>query len=86
MTVFLVRQGYSKNYVLDMDHVSFTALYDMVYRETLTEKADRMELDSVAAQADGAGIKKVSQNLRIAAGTAERKSDMDAFRKRLAGN
>ncbi len=80
MTVYLVRQGFKQSDLMDMDHVSFTALHDMTKKQDLDEAAQQMELDSVAAQADRKGITSVADKLRDAAGTGKPKS-LDAFKK-----
>jgi hypothetical protein len=85
MTVFLVSEGYQETRLLDMDHVSFTALHDMVRRRKADDAALDMELQAVAAQGDGKGIRKTADNLRRSAGTLPdtKKDGLEGLKRRF---
>ena len=76
----LVRAGYDREELLDMDHVSFIRTYDILSKVKAEDAATNLQLNSVAAQGDGDGIKKVHGSLMEAAGRG-RPTDGAALRR-----
>lgn len=84
MSSYLVTRGFDRDTVLDMDHVSFTALYDHVKRMELEEAAQQVELGAMASQGDPKGIKKTADSLRRASGVLdEPESDINKLIARV---